>query len=204
MSVSPDYFEQLFGASDDPWSFRTRWYEKRKRELTLASLPRQRYQRVFEPACANGELSVQLAGRCDALLCQDLNAKAVELARQRLSGLHHVHVEQAGIPRQWPDGDFDLIVLSEVGYFLDVDDWHQVIENTLRSLGPAGGVLACHWLHPIEGCSQDGHDVHAALGERLHLHRLVRHEEADFLLEYWSRTATSIDLAETCQSLPGQ
>jgi len=27
----------------------------------------------------------------------------------------------------------------------------------------------------------------------------VRHEEADFLLEYWSRSATSIDLAETCQ-----
>ena len=68
MSLPPDYFEQRFRASDDPWSFRTRWYEKRKRELTLASLPRQRYQRVFEPACANGELSAQLAERSDALL----------------------------------------------------------------------------------------------------------------------------------------
>ena len=199
MSLPPDYFEQMFRASDDPWSFRTRWYEKRKRELTLASLPRQRYQRVFEPACANGELSAQLAERSDALLCQDINAKAVALARQRLSGLQHVRVEQARIPRDWPDGEFDLIVLSEVCYFLDAGEWHQVIEQTLRSLGPAGSVLACHWLHPIEGCSQDGRDVHAALAERLNLHRLMRHEEADFLLEYWSRDATSIDLAETCQ-----
>ena len=199
MSLSPDYFEQMFEASDDPWSFRTRWYEKRKRELTLASLPRQRYQRVFEPACANGELSARLAERSDALLCQDMNAKAVGLARQRLSGMQHVRVEQARIPQDWPDGDFDLIVLSEVGYFLDAGEWQQVIEHTLRSLGPVGSVLACHWLHPIEGCSQDGRDVHAALAERLHLHRLVRHEEADFLLEYWSRTATSIDLAETCR-----
>ncbi|MCY1419812.1 Nodulation protein S (NodS) [compost metagenome] len=199
MSLPPDYFEQMFRASDDPWSFRTRWYEKRKRELTLASLPRQRYQRVFEPACANGELSAQLAERSDALLCQDINAKAVALARQRLSGLQHVRVEQARIPRDWPDGEFDLIVLSEVGYFLDAGEWHQVIEQTLRSRGPAGSVLACHWLHPIEGCSQDGRDVHAALAERLNLHRLMRHEEADFLLEYWSRDATSIDLAETCQ-----
>lgn len=199
MSVSPDYFQQLFNASDDPWSFRTRWYEKRKRELMLASLPRQRYQHVFEPACANGELSVLLAERSDSLLCQDIIEKAVKLARCRLSHLPHVRVEQATIPQDWPEGTFDLIVLSEIGYFLDSKAWHQVIENTLLSLGPEGGVLACHWLHPIEGCSQDGRDVHAALADRLHLHRLLRHEEADFLLEYWSRKPASIDLAETCE-----
>jgi len=104
MSLSPDYFEQMFEASDDPWSFRTRWYEKRKRELTLASLTRQRYQRVFEPACANGELSAVLAERSDALFCQDINAKAVTMARQRLSGLQHVRVGQARIPQDWPSG----------------------------------------------------------------------------------------------------
>lgn len=199
MSVSPDYFQQMFNASDDPWSFRTRWYEKRKRELMLASLPRQRYQRVYEPACANGEFSARLAERGESLLCQDIIEKAVTLARGRLRHLPHVRVEQAHIPEDWPQGTFDLIVLSEVGYFLDAKAWQQVIENTLLSLGPAGGVLACHWLHPIEGCSQDGHEVHAALAENLHLHRLVRHEDKDFLLEYWSRQPTSIDLAETCQ-----
>ena len=198
MSLSPDYFQQLFDASDDPWSFRTRWYEKRKRDLMLATLPRQRYQRVFEPACANGELSAMLAERSESLLCQDLNAKAVGLARTRLGHLPHVSVEQARIPDDWPDGMFDLIVLSEVGYFLDAKAWHQVIENTLLSLSPEGGVLACHWLHPIDGCSQDGRDVHSALAERLRLHRLVRHEEADFVLEFWSRLPHSIDLAETC------
>jgi SAM-dependent methyltransferase len=199
MSVSPDYFQQLFNASDDPWSFRTRWYEKRKRELMLASLPRQRYQHVYEPACANGEFSALLAERSESLLCQDIIEKAVTLARCRLGHLPHVRVEQARIPEDWPVGTFDLIILSEVGYFLDARAWHQVIENTLLSLGPEGGVLACHWLHPIEGCSQDGHDVHAALAQNLPLHRLVRHEEQDFLLEYWSRKSASIDLAETCE-----
>jgi hypothetical protein len=90
-------------------------------------------------------------------------------------------------------------VLSEIGYFLDAKAWQQVIENTLLSLGPEGGVLACHWLHPIEGCSQDGRDVHASLADRLHLNRWLRYEEADFLLEYWSRKPASIDLAETCE-----
>lgn len=199
MSVSPDYFKQLFDASDDPWSFRTRWFEKRKRDLVLATLPRQRYQRVFEPACANGELSALLAERSESLLCQDINERAVSLSRHRLSQFPGVRVEQACIPEDWPDGMFDLIVLSEVGYFLDAQAWHQVIEKTLLSLSPTGGVLACHWQHPIDGCSQDGRKVHSALAEHLHLHRLVRHEEADFVLEYWSRTSQSIDLAETCE-----
>ncbi|MBV6822093.1 class I SAM-dependent methyltransferase [Pseudomonas sp. PD9R] len=201
MSLSPEYFEDMFSASDDPWSFRTRWYEKRKRELTLASLPRQRYQRVFEPACANGELSALLAGRSEALLCQDINETAVSLARVRLRDHANVRVEQARIPGDWPEGHFDLIVLSEVGYFLDPGEWLQVIEKTRSSLSPNGAVLACHWLHPIEGCSQDGREVHAALADRLQLHRLLRHEDADFLLEYWSRQPTSIDLAETSDSL---
>ena len=63
MSVSPQYFEQLFEHDEDPWAFRTRWYEQRKRDLTLACLPRQYYTRIFEPACANGELSAALAER---------------------------------------------------------------------------------------------------------------------------------------------
>ena len=115
MSVSPQYFEQLFEHDEDPWAFRTRWYEKRKRDLTLACLPRQYYTRIFEPACANGELSAALAERTEALLCQDLNATAVELARRRLAACPQASVSQGHLPGDWPGGEFDLIVLSEIG-----------------------------------------------------------------------------------------
>ncbi|MGY2262872.1 class I SAM-dependent methyltransferase [Pseudomonas sp. SDO55104_S430] len=198
MSVSPDYFEQLFSDSDDPWAFRTRWYEKRKRDLMLASLARQRYQRVFEPACANGEFSVVLAERSEWVLCQDITDKAVHLARQRVSHFPHVRVEQGRVPEDWPEGSFDLIVLSEFGYYLDSTDWQRVIENTVRSLSSEGGVLACHWLHPIEGCSQNGREVHQKLAEGLGLHRILCHEETNFLLEYWCRRQVTVDLAERC------
>lgn len=77
MSLDPQYFAELYATHEDPWAFRTRWYERRKRELVMASLPRQCYQRVFEPACANGELSALLAERCAELLCQDLDPTAV-------------------------------------------------------------------------------------------------------------------------------
>ncbi|AMK31263.1 Methyltransferase type 12 [Pseudomonas putida] len=80
MSLDAQYFADLYADNDDPWAFRTRWYERRKRDLALASLPRQYYERVFEPACANGELSILLSERCAELLCQDIDPTAVALA----------------------------------------------------------------------------------------------------------------------------
>ncbi|WP_312937005.1 class I SAM-dependent methyltransferase [Pseudomonas sp.] len=199
MSIDSQYFADLYADNEDPWAFRTRWYERRKRELILACLPRQRFACIYEPACANGELSALLAQRCDRLVCQDLDRTAVDLARQRLQGLAHVSVAQAQLPADWPDQRFDLIVLSEVGYYLTVDAWREVIERARRSLTDDGGLLACHWRHAIEGCPQDGPQVQAALAEHLGLHRVILHEEADFQLAYWCRQARAIDLEETCQ-----
>lgn len=198
MNVDAGYFANLFASSDDPWAFRTRWYEKRKRELILASLPRQFYARVFEPACANGELSAALAERCAELVCHDLDDTAVSLARQRLAPFEQVQVDQGRLPGDWPGGTFDLVVLGEIGYYLDAAAWLQVIEQAVASLAEGGGLLACHWLHPIDGCPQDGRQVHALLEQRLPLYRVLRHEEADFLLEYWSCQPSVIDLDETC------
>lgn len=198
MNVDAQYFAGLFASSDDPWAFRTRWYERRKRDLIMASLPRQFHERIFEPACANGELSAALAERCAELLCHDLDPTAVALAQARLAHLPHIQVDQGRLPGDWPGGRFDLIVLSEIGYYLDPGQWLQVIEQAVASLTADGGLLACHWLHPIEGCPQQGRQVHALLEQRLPLYRVLRHEEADFLLEYWSCQPSVIDLNETC------
>lgn len=201
MILRADYFDQLFADNDDPWAFKTRWYEQRKRDLTLAALPRQRYCRVFEPACANGELSLCLAQRSDVFIGLDLCAKAVELARQRLSHLPGAQVFEGRLPQDWPEGRFDLIVLSELAYYLTPEELAAVIEHALASLSPDGMLLACHWLHPIEGCAMNGGQVHAQLSALLPLQRLVRHEENDFLLELWSAQPHAFDLNE--RRLPG-
>ena len=111
----------MFAGNDDPWSFRSRWYEMRKRAMTLASLPRARYGNAFEPGCANGELSAELAARCDRLLISDGTRRAVDSARGRVSSLPHVEVMQAWVPDDWPQQAFDLVVISELGYFLSPD-----------------------------------------------------------------------------------
>lgn len=192
MSTSPSYFDAMFDASDDPWRFKSRWYEARKRALTLACLPAQRYARAFEPGCAIGELSAALAERCDHLLATDGSSRALALARQRLADSPQVELRQAWLPQDWPTGHFNLIVISELGYFLDSDALDTLAAQARAALEPGGTVLACHWRRPIEGCSLDGDAVHRLLAERLGLPTLVQVQDDDLRLDVWSDDPRSI------------
>ncbi|WP_118178652.1 SAM-dependent methyltransferase [Paraburkholderia phosphatilytica] len=191
------YFDALYATSDDPWDYRGRWYESRKRQLALACLPRERYRSGFEPACSNGELAASLAPRCDALLCADLNARAVELATQRCKSWPHVRVEQRTMPTEWPDdGRFDLIVISELLYYLTTQATAQLAALAQGSLAKDGTLLACHWTHPFEGALQSARQAHAAFDACMCLTKLVRHMEADLLLEVWSNDARPVAARE--------
>ncbi|AZE78841.1 SAM-dependent methyltransferase [Pseudomonas synxantha] len=192
MSVATPYFDQLFAGNDDPWAFRQRWYEQRKRALTLAVLTRPHYISILEPGCANGELSAELASRCDRLVCCDASQAAVLLAQTRLAAFSHAQVEQRRLPGQWPAGQFELIVLSELCYYLDADDLHCLIDCALGALTADGQLLACHWRPPIEGCPQTAEQVHALLQQRLGIPPLAQYHDQDFLLDLWSRDGTSV------------
>ena len=200
VTVSTD-FDALFSASDDPWGFRTRWYEARKRALTLACLPACHYRRAYEPGCANGELAAALAPRCESLIASDGTAAAVALAQTRLAAFAHVQVRQAWVPDEWPEGELDLVVLSELGYYLSpaaLVELARRVQNSLSFQAPhtSGTVLACHWKHPIAGCALDGLAVHALLDRHLGMARLLRHEEADFVLDVWSTDSRSVAARE--------
>jgi len=193
---TPAYFESLFAASDDPWQFRSRWYETRKRALTLACLPAARFASAYEPGCANGELAAALAERCDRLLASDGAAGAVTAARARLADQAHVSVVQAWVPQDWPDGRFDLIVVSELGYYLDPAALDTLAQRARASLAPGGTVLACHWRPPIGGCVMAGDEVQRRLGDALGLPRLMEVTDADLRLEVWCDDTRSVAARE--------
>jgi SAM-dependent methyltransferase len=185
------WFEDLFTTNPDPWGFDSTWYEQRKRALLGACLPRQQYGRAFEPGCAFGHLTEVLASRCDTLLAGDGAPSAVERARARIAALPDdvkagVSVEVLDLPDDWPAGPFDLIVVSELGYFFDPDDFEGLLDLMLGSLAPGGDLLAVHYrLNPDD--AQTGDQVHAAVRRRDGLERLVEHVEAEFLLDVWRR-----------------
>lgn len=189
----PAYFDSLYGAADDPYGVRSRWYEARKRALLLASLTRPHYRSAYEPGCGTAELTAALAERCDRVLASDFNAHAVDVARRRTAGLPQVRVERHALPQDWPhaDGPFDLIVLGEIGYFIEPDAWAAVAQAGLASLAPDGDLVACDWRPDFAQRSLSTADVHGALAA-LGLARLVLHEEDDFVLQVWARDARSV------------
>ncbi|MGF6901245.1 class I SAM-dependent methyltransferase [Paraburkholderia sp. GAS348] len=194
MSATTVYFDELYKSGDDPWHLREGWYERRKRSLTLALLPRPRYRNAFEPGCANGELTAELATRCDALLAADLHETAVRLARERVAGMPQVRVDRRTVPHEWPTdaGPFDLIVISEFAYYLDAADLETLAARIAASLTPDGTLLACHWRRPFAEALESADAAHALFDARCSLSRLAHHDEADLLIDVWSRDARSV------------
>lgn len=178
MSLSPDYFDRLYATDPDPWRFTTRWYERRKYALTVAALPAELYDRGLELGCSVGVLTAALAARCATLVAVDASTAALSAARPRVPA--SVRLMQAAVPGEWPAGSYDLVVLSEVGYYLDAADLERLLHLIEDSLAPGGTVLACHWRHPVSDYPQTGDEVHAALAR---WPRLSRIEEEDFLLD---------------------
>ena len=186
----PAYFDNLYRRVDDPWGLETRFYEQRKRDLVVASLPRPRFERAFEPGCAAGALTLRLAQRCDAVVACDLAGRAVDLSRARVP--HNVVVEHMAFPAQRPPGHFDLIIISEMGYYCpNLLALSQAVDELLT---PSGVLVACHWRHSAVDHPHTAEVVHETLsvGRRL----VARHVEEDFLLDVWSVDGVSVARAD--------
>lgn len=185
--VDDDALEEVHRERKDPWQVDSD-YERRKRALTLASLPRTSYRSGLEVGCSVGALAVDLAGRCEALLAIDSSETAIAAARERTAHLDSVEVRRADVPAQWPEGSFDLVCISEVGYFLSPGRLAAVVDRSLAALTDDGHLLLCHWRHQPVGWPLAGPAVHEAFlaaGAPV----LVEHREADFLLHVLGRPA---------------
>lgn len=182
-SLGQEFFDSFYRGKSDPWGFQTRWYERRKRDLTVAALPRERYDATLEIGCATGMLSARLAERSNDLLAVDAAAAPCERAAERLGALPHATVQQLSIPAEWPEGEWDLIVLSEVGYYWSADDVTVVLDHAIRSLRSGGTILACHWRHLVPEYPLTGDQVHHIIRRRRELSRVVSYVDHDLLLE---------------------
>jgi SAM-dependent methyltransferase len=188
MTTQEEHFEALYAASDDPWHVRDAWYEQRKRAVVLASLPNERYASAFEPGCGNGELTAALALRCDRILACDGSASAVAAARRRVPARDGITIDQRRLPQDLPaNAAFDLVIVSELAYYLPPAAWAETLAHIVASLTPGGLLVMCHSRHHYDdrlATTDAVHGtVHAAPGMSVCLHHL----ETDFLLDGWLR-----------------
>ncbi len=227
-AYSERYFDALYSDNSDPWQYQSRWYEQRKRDMCLAVLPQLEYDKAIELGCGNGVFSVLLAQRCQTLLSIDGNDKAVQLAKQRLADASHVKVIQGVIPSilstlQLADltktgltktdstpayqPPFDLIVISEILYYLSPADIDTVITWIKHNIAVGGTLLCCHWRYAIDGFVMTGETVHQRLQQAFnqedepdftqpvftHQSQLV---DSDFLLDVWQNTPKTVAMQE--------
>jgi LmbE family N-acetylglucosaminyl deacetylase/SAM-dependent methyltransferase len=176
--------DDLHRAEPDPWGVDERWYEQRKRDLTLAMLPRSSFARGLEVGCSTGALAEGLAGRCADLLAVDSSPAAVERARLRLGDLDHVRVELLQVPHEGPSGPLDLVVVSEVAYFLSPGELRGLVDRVRRSITPDGVVVLCHWRHRIDGWVLDSEQVRHAFthSDRLAVQATYRDRDVEIVL----------------------
>lgn len=182
-SIDPAWFEALYREQGDPWHFETSDYERSKYDHTLASLPARRFASALEVGCANGVLTERLAPRCERLLAIDVSETALVAARARCAALPQVAFDRRRVPQEAPEGSFDLILLSEVIYYLDLGDLSRLADWLRRSVTSGGHLLLVHWTgetdYPLAGDEAVERllalldaDVAVAAGERRERYRL--------------------------------
>ncbi|GAA4266802.1 class I SAM-dependent methyltransferase [Frondihabitans peucedani] len=192
LDAAEAHFDARHEGKGDPWGLERRWYEIRKRRILLASLPEERLGRVLEIGCSVGISTLDLAERSDSILAVDVSGEAVRTARERLAAVSHARVERWDVTDGLPEGEFDLVVLSEVGYYLSLESLGVLLERARGILSATGTIAACHW-RPVEGdFLQSGDDVHRAVTELDGFTTLVHHVEADFVLDVVGRDQRSV------------
>src|SRR5262249_49893343 len=136
-------------------------------------------RRGLEVGCSIGVFTSLLAHRCERLLAIDISHRALNVAAERCHGFPNVKFEKRNVPADWPRGTFDLIVLSEIIYYLDPADVSRLADRVRDSVDPGGQVLLVHWLgstdYPLSG-DEAAELFMRALGQSVHRLRRKRTE----------------------------
>ena len=117
-------------------------------------------------------------------MTEDHAVPAVDRALERCRDLPNVTIRHGAVPEQIPEGRFDLIVFSDIGYYFDSEALAALAEELRNRLSGDGIFLAAHWLGTSRDHLLSGDRVHEILGStRLALTLSERYE--GFRLDCW-------------------
>ena len=184
---SAEFFECKYQQSADPWNFGGSAYELERYDTTMRALAGRHFRCAFEPGCSVGVLTARLAHVCERVEAVDLSATAVLAAKARCAELKNVHVRTGSLTDFFPESEVDLVVLSEIGYYLEVRELERCGAALVEKLMPGGWLLGVHWLGHSPDHRLSGDHVHEVLGslDGLKLEHSERHP--GFRLDRWTR-----------------
>lgn len=178
-------FEARYQREGDPWGYETSPYEREKYAATLAACGDGPFASALELGASIGVFSRQLAPRCRSLVTIDASRTAVAAARRRLAGLAPVTATVGTIPSDIPRGDYDLVVASEILYYLSPTELDETLELIRECL--VGRLVAVHWRPAGPERPFDAAEVHDRLRRLPWLHRVADAGTGDYLLDVLER-----------------
>lgn len=196
--ITPTDFDRLYAANADPWRVDDSWYEQRKLAVAMAALGQQEYQRGWDSACGTGHLAARLVRRCRHLLATDAAPAACELTRNRLAGLGSAETAVHSLPEPPVGGTqdrFDLVVLSEVLYYLPPPDLDRMPAMLTAVSAGSAEIVSVNWRHHPDDAYLSGSEAVRRLDHGLGplgWIRLVRHDDQDFVLHSRRRTTGEV------------
>ena len=137
--------------------------------------------RVLELGCANGETTPALRRISLRLLAVDGSVTAVAAAKRRLAGSTHVTFSCLTVPEEMPGGPFDLIIISEIAYYLPQHRLSLLGRRSSASLASGGRAVVLNHRRMFDDATQ---------------HPTLAHRRLIFLLK------RSLDLIDRAQ-FPG-
>jgi cyclopropane fatty-acyl-phospholipid synthase-like methyltransferase len=161
-------FEQKFRDTIDPWNYSNSPFEFYKRRVLLQACGCRTYGRGLELACAIGETTRYLSPRCLRLLAIDSSETALREAARRTMDCRGVTLRRAVLPGQTPRGPFDLIVASEIAYYLSPQALDVLLRRLYLALAPGGRIVFLHHSLSFNDAAQLPAIAQARIRRRFH------------------------------------
>jgi trans-aconitate methyltransferase len=168
-----------------------RWYEQRKYAITMAMLPHARYRHAFEPGCSIGMLTERLVERCDQVTACDVAQAALDATRRRVGERPNLTLSRSSLDGEWPTPDVDLVVISEVAYYLTAATLRRVLDRECERLAAGATLVAAHWRHSVADYPLSGDEANALIRETADMTRMARYCDDDVVIDVLRKGATS-------------
>lgn len=161
-AVTIEHLHKLYSSTDDPWHFRTSAYEQGRFESIVACLKRSCYGEILEIGCGNGELGRHLSQKTLRYVGLDASPTALETASRVVPQGEFL---ERFLPCELPAGQFELVVISEILYFLDKSGIASLAAQ-LYSRWPSAEFLCVNYLGP-SGNAIQGSEALKVFGDTL-------------------------------------
>lgn len=161
------HFESLFASDADPWQY-TSQYEETKYEQTLGMLPAGPPGKALEIGCAEGHFTLRLMSQVKSLVASDISEIALRRTAERCVDSPHLSFRQMDLARDPIEGSFDLILCSEMLYYMgDREALAAVGRKLAAALKPGGYLITAHANLVIDDPTAIGFDWRMPYGAKV-------------------------------------